>query len=74
MNSHTAYKNNHTQTVGYWPAILDVKKRPSQKRLGRNTILPKTTAGKCPLTCHKSINCLQFIFWIEQKASPTMHL
>ncbi len=35
MNSHTAYKNNHTQTVGYWPAILDVKKRPSQKRLGR---------------------------------------
>ncbi len=35
MNSHTAYKNNHTQSVGYRPAILDVKKRPSQKRLGR---------------------------------------
>jgi hypothetical protein len=35
MNSHSAYKNNHTLTVDYWPAILGVKKRPSQKRLGR---------------------------------------
>ncbi len=35
MNSHSAYKNNHTRTVDYRTAILDVKKRPSQKRLGR---------------------------------------
>ncbi len=53
MNSHTAYKNNHTQTVGYWPAILDVKKRPSQKRLGRSQYYQPEPEGSTRLASNQ---------------------
>lgn len=46
MNSHSAYKNNHTRTVDYRTAILDVKKRPSQKRLGRFLMIIKQRIQK----------------------------